>query len=79
MKSAQKSFNRLKEILKLDKEQLSETNFMQIKSDIYDTLKNYFEISINDINLTCAFTEQNKYKLEINLICDRIKKNRVYF
>ena len=43
MKVAQKSFNRLREILRLDKEQLSHAHLMQIKSDIYDVLKNYFE------------------------------------
>ncbi|MBQ3047516.1 MAG: cell division topological specificity factor MinE [Clostridia bacterium] len=79
MKLAQKSFNRIKEILKNDKQELSSSSLLQIKSDIYDVLKNYFEITINDINVNYRLTEQNKYNFEVSLISDRIKKNRICF
>ena len=79
MKLAQKSYNRLKEILKLDKEQLSQTHLMQIKSDIYDELKNYFEITLQDINLEYYLNDLNNYQINISASCSKVKKSRIFY
>lgn len=79
MKLAQKSYNRLKEILKLDKQQLSQTHLMQIKSDIYDVLKNYFEITLQDVNVDYFLNNLNKYQINISASSSKVKKSRIFY
>lgn len=79
MKLAQKSFNRLREILRIDKEQLSHTHLMQIKSDIYDVLKNYFEITLQDVEVEYFLNDLNKYQIKIEASSDKVKKSRIFY
>lgn len=79
MKLAQKSYNRLKEILKLDKQQLSQTHLMQIKSDVYDALKNYFDITLQDVEIDYFLNDVNKYQINITASCSKVKKSRIIF
>ena len=74
MKLAQKSFNRLREILRIDKEQLSHTHLMQIKSDIFDTMSCYFDLLLQDVKVNYFINEFGKYQLEISLASNRLKK-----
>ena len=74
MKLAQKSLLRIKDILKQDKEKISQPLLVQIKSDIFDTLKCYFDIVLQDINLNYFINQQGKYQVDISLTSNRVKK-----
>lgn len=74
MKLAQKSLLRIKDILKQDKEKISEPLLVQIKSDVFDTLKCYFDIVLQDVNVSYFINENGKYQFDISLTSNRVKK-----
>ncbi len=74
MRFEQKCINRLKNILKQDKERLSVPMLNMIKSDIYMSLNSYFDIHPEDINLKYFIDENGYYALDIGIKCNRIKK-----
>lgn len=74
MKLAQKSLLRIKDILKQDKEKISEPLLVQIKSDIFDTLKCYFDIVLQDVNVSYFINESGKYQFDISITSNRVKK-----
>lgn len=74
MRYEQKCINRLKNILKQDKERLSVPMLNMIKSDIYSALNNYFDIHPEDIDLRYFIDADGFYALNIGVRCNRIKK-----
>lgn len=74
MKLAQKSLLRIKDILKQDKEKISEPLLVQIKSDLFDALKCYFDIVLQDINVSYFVNQFGKYQIDISLTSNRVKK-----
>lgn len=74
MKLAQKSMQRIKNILKRDKEDFSPTLLSLIKSDIYELLSNYFELALNDIKISYYVDDDGKYNFKIDMQSNRIKK-----
>ena len=74
MKLAQKSLLRIKDILKQDKEKISEPLLVQIKSDVFDTLKCYLDIVLQDVNVSYFVNDSGKYQFDISLSSSRVKK-----
>ena len=74
MKVAQKSANRLKNILKQDKEQISAHFLALIKSDIYSVLSSYLCLDLDDIYLSYYVGEDNKYHFDLNIVARNLKK-----
>lgn len=78
MKLAQKSLIRIKDILKQDKEKITEPLLVQIKSDVFDTLKCYFDITLQDINVSYHINTSGQYQIDICLTSNRVKKLKFF-
>lgn len=74
MKLAQKSLIRIKDILKQDKEKITEPLLVQIKSDVFDTLKCYFDILLQDVNISYQVNKSGQYQVDISITSNRVKK-----
>jgi len=74
MKVAQKSANRLKSILKQDKEQISAHFLALIKSDIYSVLSSYLCLDLDDIYLRYYVGDDNKYHFDASIVAKNLKK-----
>lgn len=74
MRFEQKSINRIKNILKQDKERLPAPMLNMIKSDVYFALNGYFNIAPEDIDLRYFIDNEGFYALNIGIRCGRIKK-----
>ncbi len=78
MKTLNKSLDRLSQMLKADKQNLSDSFLQQIKSDVFEVLNKYFCISIEDVKLDYLITNLSEYNILINLKSKRIK-NMMFF
>ncbi len=74
MKTAQKSMDRIKNILKMDKENISLSLISLLKSDIFSVIDGYFVSSLQDIKMNYYVSEDGKYHLSFEIECSRIKK-----
>lgn len=74
MRLEQKSINRIKSMLKQDKEKLSLPLLNMIKSDVFALLHAYFDLHPQDIDLRYFVNEDGFYDLNIGVKCGRIKK-----
>lgn len=74
MKIAQKSLERLKDILKRDKENISQPMLNMIKSDIYNVVNAYLDVKQNDVNIKYFINEDGFYEIDLKIKTKRIKK-----
>lgn len=74
MKIAQKSLERLKDILKRDKENISQPMLNMIKSDIYNVINAYLDVKQNDLNIKYFINEDGFYEIDLKIKTNRIKK-----
>lgn len=74
MKIAQKSLERLKDILKRDKENISQPMLNMIKSDIYNVVNAYLDVKQNDVNIKYFINEDGFYEIDLKIKTNRIKK-----
>ena len=74
MKLAQKSINRMKNILRQDKEKIKQPLINMLKSDVYSCISGYFEIYPGDIDIVYTIDENGFYVLDIMLKSRKIKK-----
>lgn len=74
MKLAQKSYLRLKNMLKRDKEPISPILLDEIKSDLFLVLNEYFDCSILDLNLEYKTDNNGIYDFEIYFKANSVKK-----
>ena len=72
------SVNRLKEIIRFDKEKISKSLLSLIKSDVFSLFSSYFETDIKDVSINYFVGEDNKYHFKIDIVSTRVKKN-VFF
>lgn len=61
-------------MLKQDKETISKPLLQLIKSDIYQIVTNYFDLTLDDINISYEVDAVGKYKIDISLLSKRVKK-----
>jgi len=74
MKIAQKSLERLKDILKRDKENISQPMLNMIKSDIYNVVNAYLDVKQNDVSIKYFINEDGFYEIDLKIKTKRIKK-----
>jgi septum formation topological specificity factor MinE len=74
MKTAQKMTLRLKNMLKHDKEKVSQPLLNMLKSDIFQIVNNYFELRLEDMDISYFVDADGNYQFEIKLSSKRIKK-----
>ncbi len=74
MKVAQKTSLRLRSMLKHDKEKISLPLLSLMKSDIFQIVGNYFELRLEDMNISYYVDDDGKYQIEIKLMSKRVKK-----
>ena len=74
MRLAQKTYYRLKNILKQDKDRITEPFLKEVKSELFFTLNQFFDIKLDDISLNYCLNDKNMYEVDINLISNDIKK-----
>jgi len=72
-KNAQKGVNRLKNVLLSDKYTNPERLNEVIKSDILYVLKNYMDITSDDIKLNFTLNDDGNYQLRLAASCKRLK------
>ena len=75
MKCAEQSFDRLKDILKKDKENISVQLLNLIKTDLFQVLNGYFELGLKDISLTYHIKDNGKYHLSIDVLANNVRHN----
>ena len=78
MKTIEKSISRISEMLKRDKENLSDSFLQQIKSDAYDVFNKYFFINLTDVRVSYYVDERCNYNITLNAQANRIK-NMMFF
>lgn len=65
--------NRLKNIIVADKKENPDKIERLLKSEIMNVLKNYFEITSEDVSLSILINDDGKYDLQINAISGFLK------
>lgn len=65
--------NRLKNIIVADKKENPEKIEILLKSEIMNVLKNYFDITSEDVSLSILINDDGKYDLQINAISSFLK------
>ncbi len=65
--------NRLKNIIVADKKENPDKIERLLKSEIINVLKNYFEITSEDVSLSILINDDGKYDLQINAISGFLK------
>lgn len=65
--------NRLKNIIVADKKNNPEKIERLLKSEIMNVLKNYFDITSEDVSLSILINDDGKYDLQINAISSFLK------
>ncbi len=73
MKNLQIVENRLKNMIVSDKKENPMRIAKVLKSEIVNVLKNYFEITCEDVNLDILIDENGKYDIQINVLSRAIK------
>lgn len=77
MKFAEQSIDRLRGILKKDKENISPQFINLVKTDIYRILSGYFVTEIKDIDIKYR-VENGKYYFNIDFSASNIKHNTFF-
>lgn len=70
--------NRLKNIIISDKKENPSKIEKVLKSEIINVLKNYFEISSEDVNLNILINKDGLYDIQINFVSRAIKIANVF-
>lgn len=65
--------NRLKNMIALDKKEEPEKIIKVLKAEVVNLLKNYFEITSEDVETSILVNSDGKYDLQINAISNKIK------
>ena len=65
--------NRIKNIIVADKKENPEKIERLLKSEIMNVLKNYFDITSEDVSLSILINDDGKYDLQINAISSFLK------
>ena len=78
MKLAQKTYDRVKNILKHDKDKISEPFLKEIKSELFLTLNQFLDIKLDNIKIDYFLNNNNMYELNINLTSTNIKKTNFF-
>ena len=65
--------NRLKNIIVAKKKENPEKIERLLKSEIMNVLKNYFDITSEDVSLSILINDDGKYDLQINAISSFLK------
>ena len=65
--------NRLKNIIVADKKENPEKIERLLKSEIMNVIKNYFDITSEDVSLSILINDDGKYDLQINAISSFLK------
>ena len=73
MRDLAKLENRLKNIIVADKKENPEKIERLLKSEIMNVLKNYFDITSEDVSLSILINDDGKYDLQINAISSFLK------
>lgn len=70
--------NRLKNIIISDKKENPSKIEKVLKSEIINVLKNYFEITSEDVNLNILINKDGLYDIQINFVSRSIKIANVF-
>ncbi|MCI5497634.1 MAG: cell division topological specificity factor MinE [Firmicutes bacterium] len=65
--------NRLKNMIALDKKEEPEKIIKVLKAEVVNLLKNYFEITSEDVETSILVNSDGKYDLQINAVSNTIK------
>ena len=79
MKLAQKTYDRVKNILKHDKDKISEPFLKEVKSEIFMVLNQFFDICLEDVKVNYFLNNDNLYELNVNLKSKNVKKVNFYY
>ncbi len=64
---------RLKNMIALDKKEEPEKIIKVLKAEVVNLLKNYFEITSEDVETSILVNSDGKYDLQINAVSNTIK------
>lgn len=78
MKYAEQSYDRLKDILKKDKENISPQLLNLIKTDLYQVLKGYFDLELKDVSLTYEIESSGVYHFCIDYFAKNVRHNSFF-
>ena len=65
--------DRLKNILVTDKKENPNRIERVVKTEIFNVVRNYFEINLDDLNLCIGVRDDGKYDITINIVSRSIK------
>lgn len=65
--------NRLKDVIKKDKEDSPRFVKDVIKSDFFYLINNFFEVEFQDVDVKIDIDDNNKYSINVSAIGDRAK------
>lgn len=74
MKASQKMTLRLKNMLKQDKEKISQPLLSLIRSDVFQIISNYLDLTLEDVKICYFIDADGKYQIELKLSPKRVKK-----
>ena len=76
MSIVQKSLIRMQNILKMDKKNLPLSLTKELKTEIFLLLKQYFDIDLNNIELSYFINNQNQYEVDLKFKTTRLKNTQ---
>ena len=76
MSIVQKSLIRMQNILKMDKKDLPLSLVKELKTEMFLLLKQYFEISLDEIELGYFINNQNQYEVDFKFKTARLKNTQ---
>lgn len=76
MSILQKSLIRMQNILKMDKKDLPISLKKELKTEVFLLLRQYFEIELNDVDLSYFINDKNQYEIDFKIKTSRIKNTQ---
>lgn len=70
--------SRLKNLISIDRAENPYKIEKLLKSEIVNVLRNYFEINIEDVNLSIIITKEGNYDIQFNILSKHFLKTNIF-
>lgn len=77
MKIVSKMENRIENMLKKDKEDVSSTFLTLLKSEIYSVMSNYCLLFLSDVKIGCFVDKDGIYHFKFEVLTNRFKSKSI--